>query len=453
MSGTKHATITLSEAEYRRLHDADMQGRFSHITQLEAERIQGENEALRMTFEAFEERQRAFQQYIGALENEIGQMEIDTAQALVDQQDGFQQELASRLEGTTIELDEVTRNLSAKIESSQHKHAHHLVSMKRQLDALAGDLEHKNYLAEYWLSASAVLRDFIDTNYDHAHFLPGFFTRSDLQMQQAIENLRDGMTEAALLGAQQVYGEYTQARLNLERLTSEWQILFQATMSAVEDVLSTLSSNKFIPALDEKGRVLPIQIHLGEWSEHRYTDLTRQVKSLRSRLHTEAHSFTSAELTNLLKTTIPGFKREFDTLVYEARLAVIYSQIRINIADIAIQALERQGFAVTGYGFEGNNMRQPYFISLQNIEGSQVVIRVNPIQNAEASNDLVIESHDTPARTESELRSRSQEILHSLARYGLRVGPVSTERGVQPGEGSLAPGKVRTVLHQESHHD
>ena len=37
-----------------------------------------------------------------------------------------------------------------------------------------------------------------------------------------------------------------------------------------------------------------------------------------------------------------NIKEEFDTLIYETRLAVIFAQMRINIADIAIQALEKR---------------------------------------------------------------------------------------------------------------
>ena len=39
-------------------------------------------------------------------------------------------------------------------------------------------------------------------------------------------------------------------------------------------------------------------------------------------------------------------------------------------------------------------MRKPYFVTLQNIEGSLVTININPIRSLEVSNNLVIESHD-----------------------------------------------------------
>jgi len=72
---------------------------------------------------------------------------------------------------------------------------------------------------------------------------------------------------------------------------------------------------------------------------------------------------SSAELIGIIETEIPNIKEEFDTLIYETRLAVIFAQMRINIADIAIQALEKQGFALNECGFEENNMLMPYYIS------------------------------------------------------------------------------------------
>jgi hypothetical protein len=461
MSGYKHATVTISESEYRRLHDADMKDRFSRVAYNKANRDHEEAEALRVALQVFEERQHAFQQYIGGLENEIGQVEIETAQALMDQKADHNQELSVRIASLQEEsagaLEAVSRYLSEQIESNQRRHVHQLAMVTKHLDALSGDIEHKTVMARQWLDAAVALRNFIETQYDHNRYLPGHFERLDIQMQQATENLQDDMLEAALLGAQQVYVECSQARLELERLTSEWQILFQDASKSVEELLGILIAGKIIPALDTLGRELPIEVNLDQWSDHGHTTLIRHVRYLRSRLRTEADSLTSAELIELIKNVIPGLKKEFNTLVYEARLAVIYSQIRINIADIAIQALERQGFTVNEHGFVENNMRKPYLISLQNIEGSQVLIHVDPIHNAESANDLVIESQDTVVRTESELRSRSQEILRSLTHYGLRVGPVSTGRGVQAEGFNPAPGREQTpsrsVVRQDSHHD
>jgi len=461
MSGYKHATVTISEAEYRRLHDAEMKGRFSRVVHNETKKDRQETKIIKAGFRAFEERQHEFQQYIGTLENEIGQIEIETSQALVEHQKEFQQDLdvhlASLQENTTNILNEAAQDLSLQIEDNQRKHLRQLIHLKRHFDALSVNIEQKASISKNWLDTTVALRNFIEEHYDHNRFMPGYFERLDTQIQQAIENLQNNMAEAALVGLQQVYMDCSQARLELERVTNEWQMLFQAARESVEELFSYFNSNKVIPALDTLGRELPIEIILDQWSDNRCTALINHARGLYSHLETNMESLTCKELTELTESIVPGLKNEFNSLVYEARLAVIYSQFRINIADIAIQALERQGFNVYEFGFVDNNMRKPYNISLRNIGGSQVKIQVNPIRSLEAASDLEIESMDTLDLTESELRSRSQEILRSLTRYGLRVGPVNTNRRQEIER--IEPIKMieripaRSMVQQDSHHD
>jgi hypothetical protein len=461
MSGYKRATIKISEADYRRLHEADMKARFRVVPQHQTNRNHEDAETLRSTLLGFEQRQREFQQYIAGLSNDIGQVEIQTAQAMLNQQDRYQQELSMRLasfqEDTSAAMDVVSQDLSDQIEANQRRHLDELTNLTRRLDTLSGSVEHKAGIARNWLDSAIVLRKYIETHYDHNRFLPATFESLDFKMQQAMGNLQDGMPEAALIGAQEVYMECSQARLELERLASEWQVIYLDASELLDELLGILTKGKIVPALDTQGNELPIKVNLDHWSDHHYSSLTRQVRNLRSRLRIEAESITTEELTELTRDIVPRLKEEFDDLVYEARLAVIYSQIRINIADITIQALERQGFMVSEHGFVENNMRKPYLISLQNIEGSQVMIRVNPILSAEAANDLEIESHDNDIRTESELRSRSWEILRSLTQYGLRVGPLSTDRGAQVDGFRKNPRReqiqTRSFLYQSSRHD
>ena len=432
MSGYKHATVTISEADYRHLHESDMQDRFSRPAKKEAVETKKEVEALRKALKAYEGRQQGFQEYIAGLENEIGQLEIDTAQALLDQQDDLQESLSGQIasyeQESNFVLNSIVQSLAEQMEGNQRRHMRQLTMMKRHLDSLSQGIGRKVELAQNWLNGASALRNFIEDNYDHNRFMPGTMEHLDMQYQQAAENLDNNLPEAALLGAQMVYLECSQKRFELEKLTSQWQIFHESALERVEKLFETLRSNRVIPALDAHGHELPNEIDLDQWSDHRYSILARQLKNLRSRLGTEPESLSVEELKELITLVVPHLKEEFDNLVYQARLAVIYSQIRINIADIAIQALERQGFRVEEHGFADNNQKQPYFISMQNIEGSQVLIRVNPILHAGAANDLVIESQDNTVRTETELRSRSQEILRSLTQYGLRVGSLSTNQ-------------------------
>ena len=427
MSGHKHATVTIRESEYRRLHDIDMKARFSLLGSRHKDKDQKENELINALAQSFDKRQKEFEIYIDALDTDVAQIEKETARALEQEQNRLSLQLASIKQETYIAVNTYVQNLSEHVDTCLRRHQDELATIRQNLDNLSGNMANKIELAEFWISSANTLRSFIETHYDHARLLPGQFERIDIQLQQASGNLAAGMPEAALVGAQQGYNDCSQARIEMERLTSQWQALFQIALQTVEELYHDISANNYIPALDINGSQLPILIDLDHWSVHRYTNMLRSVRSYLSRLRTASHRLTSTELTDLIQNIVPRFRQDFNEIIYEARLDVIYSQIRINIADIAIQALGRQGFVIQEHGYTGNDMRKPYFISLQNIEGSQVTILVNPMKDTKAVNDLVINSSDSSTRTESELRSRSREIVRSLAQFGLQVGPITVD--------------------------
>ena len=453
MSGYKHASVTISQRAYRRLHDADMQRRYRRLERETKKRSHEEFEALRSTISAIGDRQQVYQEFLGALDTEIGQLEADTAQTLIDQQEDTIQRFALLHDDIIGSLDEVTQSLSAQIVSSQRRHIRQLVRMKRRLEGLSEERDRKINIAENWLATAIALRDFISANYDHHRFLPGNIEKIDIQIQNAVQNLHENMPEAALLGSQQAYIECSQTRLELERQISEWQIWYGAALGLVDDLYRDISSSNVVPALDLLGHELSIEIDLNQWSAGRYDSLLKRVRTLRSRINDRPNNLKIMELTDYVDNVIPGMRNEFDQIIFDARLAAIYSQIRINIADIAIQALYKQGFVVNEHGFSENDMSDSYIISMRNIEGSQVTVSVNPIQNAEVANDLVIESQDSILRTESELRSRSQEIRNSLIQYGLQVGPMKMDEVRQFNVINRETNPARSLIHQENQRD
>jgi len=249
----------------------------------------------------------------------------------------------------------------------------------------------------------------------------------------ALENYQQGMPEAALLGAQQAYSHFSELRLDLERLTSEWQVLYEMALQFAERLYRLITENSSCPALDSRGNELPIQIRLQDWAGNEYASLVQRIAGLFRRLQAGADGPGTPELQEFVARQGPALEKEFEALVYRGRLAVINSQLRINIADIAVHALEEQGFVMDKAGYARGDRQKPYLVSMHNIENSQVIIHVDPISDMESTNALVIESHDSLDRTEHELRQRSAEIYGALLPYGLRVGPIGVA-AQPPGE-------------------
>ena len=282
----------------------------------------------------------------------------------------------------------------------------------------------KNALAEAWLSGAGTLLQFIEESYEHRRFAPRRLDAIAQELQTACENYQQGMPEAAVLGAQQAYFRFSELRLDLERLSAEWKMLYETALQAAQRLYRMVTENSTCPALDSHGNELPIPIRLPDWAGNEYASLVRRIRSFLGRLQPNSTAPGSPELRDFVSIQAPALEKEFESVVFQARLAVINSQLRINIADIAVHALEQQGFVLDEAGYDQGDGHKPYSVTMHNLENSRVIIHVDPVSDVESTNALIVESLDSVDRTEHELRQRSMEIYGALIPYGLRVGTV-----------------------------
>ena len=442
MSGFKRATLTISEDEYRRLHDADMKLRFMQKEPVKASSTEKSGKAINAFLDQFMQRQDGFENYMESLGNEIGAMEGKIAQALVAQQTEFYrehwQDLHNMGENFTGIVDTLSKEFQSQISDERQRLNNQIQMVDRQAINIAEERQQKYALAETWIHSAGAIADFIEQEYEYDRFTPGQFEQIDQELSRVQENYNHGMPEAAVLGAQEAYANLSQLRIELEHLTNEWQLLFQIAWKAASRLYKLVANNSTCAALDTHGRELPLRINLEQWSGNNYLKLIRTIETVLQKLQTGKKEINIWQLTDYVSKILPGLEKEFDTIIYEARLAAINSQLRINIADIALRALEEQGFVMEGAGYVGDHWDNPYLVGMRNIEGSKVIIHVDPISNLENTNSLVIESQDSAQRTEHELKRRSQEIFNALLRYGLRAGPISAYDRVQTKPGGAS---------------
>jgi len=430
MSGFKKALVTISEEEYRRLHSADIEQRFrtrKQNTEIQNPRI---NAAIEKNLDEIQNRQEAFEKMFESLENEISRLEIETERALVSEKNEFYQELTTKfdeiLENSSI-LEEVFINFQNQYHLDRQRRNQHVKKTNDFINELHQAEKQKKDLVLSWLASSSRLGDYIRTHYEHERFSPRSVTRIYQELSMAQNNLRQGMPEAALTGVQNAYLRFSELRLELEQQTFEWTTLFQLTTQTALNLYEQIQANSSCPALDMAGQELPVTLRLNFWTGGQYHQLLQRVKLVINNLKTHKSSITCQQLESILKSELPEFQKEFDEIIYQARFAAINSQLRINIADLALQALQSQGFDVDEYGYESDDMRNPYCLRMKNIEGSQVTIRVNPVDNQENKNNIILESHDSFEKTEHELRLRANEIRQTLLQHGLRIGNMDSQ--------------------------
>jgi len=125
-------------------------------------------------------------------------------------------------------------------------------------------------------------------------------------------------------------------------------------------------------------------------------------------------------------------------------MAALDAQIRINIADLIIQALLKQDFHLQSSNYLSPNTNSGYFALAANREGSQVKVLVNPTGRGIGDNELFLDLSSSHPISENEYRSQAAAITQSLARFGLRsenlsqisasefYRPFNTARSAQP---------------------
>ena len=140
-------------------------------------------------------------------------------------------------------------------------------------------------------------------------------------------------------------------------------------------------------------------------------------------LSREQRSISTEELRKTNKELLPVIREKFETIIYDARLLALNSQLRMNIAERALQALEIQGFELSESGYTNQDMRGPFTAHLENPDGSRVMIQVLPVDppQQELTNELVVITNHPYLKTEQEARLQWQELCRSLNQYDLHV--------------------------------
>jgi hypothetical protein len=430
MSGHKRATVTISEQEYRRLHEADMQKRFRKKKEVDTPEREQEIQAMRTAFDELQDRQSYYETLIAHLDDEILRIEEDTSRELMAYQEAFNQELNDQMDFASNEssaiLDSLTERFQEELQRERRKLAQRLQRFDRQMEQWHQDVRHQHQTAHQWLEQSMAIYDFIHNQFETERFTPGRMERIHRRLSLAQANLDQGMPEASLQAAQQAFMELSDLRIELETRTMEWQNQFQNTYAAGRDLHKTILANAHVAALDVAGQELPFLIDLEYWSSGAYDALLRESKHICQYLREHQQSLRLEDLQRIRNQELPRLQTKLESMIYEARLEAIQSQLRINIADLALQALEHQGYSLQQAGFAEDDLRGSFVATLRNEDRSSISLRIQPKQGQDLTSDLIVVSNDSAMRTAGELFARFQAIRSSLGQKGLTIRQVQS---------------------------
>src|SRR6188474_3878335 len=139
MSGYKRATVTISEQEYRRLHETDMRRRFRGHTKAKT-RISEQAPDLANTLRQMENRQRQLEEAFGSLDQSFSQSEAETEtmQEILMQNALCYESLAAMVEETASNagdsLARLSQHFTEAMGRDREQFRSHLCSLVQRLD-------------------------------------------------------------------------------------------------------------------------------------------------------------------------------------------------------------------------------------------------------------------------------------------------------------------------------
>jgi hypothetical protein len=428
MSGYKHATIIISQEEFRRLNEADMKQR--EATKVLAER-EVQSKALLKAHRKLEERQAEYEKLLAEMEQDIAEVEADVSREILQQQDEYYQSLLGQIQELDAEneanqelLTDARRLFDTALREEKARNDDRFNALLEQLSVIATTQDQQEETARNWIKSCRLLSRFIDEHYDHQKFCPSQFDQAVQRLTFAVENTRRGLFEAGLQSAQEAYLNFSELRVRLEEQTNKWQNAYQLILGQIQGIYSEVSSTPTIPAIGMEGEDLHIDIDLDYWSHGRYAILSIAVEKLLAMLEDDAQEFTLDDLDMVSARIIPKYKQEFEEIILEARQNAVNAQIKINVAYIAMKALEQHGFSLEETSYQEGDMRESFSALLNGLDGSNIILEVSPDPDGNNTNTLSVENCNADVHSEREYLRRWQTISAALNQVGVRIGQV-----------------------------
>jgi len=441
MSGIKH--VTISDAEYYRLTQNDQQLRaIRHdMPDLIRQLRQRTSEDLQRRLGPIEQRQQAFQGTVEKLNTHVRELERDTSKRLEQQRRQLHQELqrtAGQLRGETREqvarmatqlrqetrsmLEAQEQRMTRLIDQERQERQAAFDALHDQVGALQAEQQRKLELARSWIEAAETIQGFIGEQYQHERFAPSQLSKLARDLRRAQENLASNAPEAALSTAQQAYQGLSDLRVELEQKEQEWQLWRTAALEDTRALLATAQHNRMCQAHGADDQPLDIEIEVDHWTDGRLSAHEARLQKMIDAID-HGETLSTDELRTIVEQQVPALEYEQTGILRDARLAVLSSQRRVNIADQIVQSLEQEGFVLDSGTYEESDMRSSYVVKTQHLDGGEVVVRVMPEPGRPGQNTLEVLSYDYEQVGQHEAERRMEGINSGLRAMNLEVTP------------------------------
>ena len=425
MSAYKTAYIRLGEAEYKRLREAEEQLRLKNLlnTNSRSDHSDHANSIYENMMGITKKNEERFQDLVVDLEGEVQRIENE-ASLWVENQVGS---ISSDFQKYRFDLEKETSNIinnivnqaNQQIQKKENELQEYWLAHETKINSIENRWGEYAKQAFDWIQKNEQILDFIYDTY-----LIDAQTANQLELQrqylnQVIQQYNNNFYDIAASAGFQIYIALSNTRFHLEFNRVLQRIEYQKLLQQVDNLHESIINNQSVHAMDGEGNELPEIINVDYWIEGKYAEFINHAETV----FNEIDSDPEIDVKKILdyQDKLSYLNNQIIDLITQARLVVLASQLRFNVAQIVVQALEQQGFFLEQANYEKNDYRESFTAKTCNLAGNEVMVSIEPDPGLDEGGKIHIQSLDADQITRHELIQRNSELFSAIKDNGLIV--------------------------------
>jgi|694.fasta_scaffold06150_6 hypothetical protein len=263
----------------------------------------------------------------------------------------------------------------------------------------------------------------IEQNYQHQRFTPGRLANIKRQIDLAQANLKAGLMEVVIANTQQTYLALADLRLELEQKEQEFLLLYNTGLEAVrESIVQAQAHHQYPIAVGETDEQETFVLDVNYWSNGRLSEHLETLGKLEEKLTQKSQCLTLLQVQEI-NQEIAHHQSQLAEIIEQARLALLNSQIRAEIADLVVSSLSDLGYTLMNPHldaiYEGDDQRKAYVVKVKNLAGDEVVTIIKP-EKEFGINSISINAYSEVLVDETAAQQNAKAVFESLAASGIQ---------------------------------
>ncbi len=444
MSGEKRTYVSVEERELQRLREQESRLRTVNRDlpeRLNAIRQQAQRE-MQNRLAPMEARQQRQEKMVKGLQSDLCRLEKDTQQRLARQHREFTDSLRQQ-RGEYLRLfEQQDRKFTGMVENERRERQAAVRDLQNQINVIVADADRKQAAAAAFVSdLSKIMQE--TANLPHDRFAPGHMENIRRHAEDANRSLNAGMPEACLSTAQKAYWDLADLRVLVLQKEREFMFLHQAAMEEARAILEEARANRQYQLEVGEGTERDVfSLEVDHWTDGDLSAYEKQIADLENYLREGENNLSTEQVRDILEQ-LESLKPRMPEIVEHARQNILASQLRSNIAELAVESFQREGFSVDDAAYEGDDERNAYVVKMKNRAGSEVVTVISPVQGEFGKNTVSVHSYDELFTDEITLQQRAKELVGMLNEEGLQAGPPECRGSAKPEFRDMAAVRTR----------